>query len=90
MDNSAKGSISQGVNIYSIKYTLDNIYCSWYTGFMKKSVGTLCSGIDGVGTQAAGLDLAWGIEIDPELAEIGNAVPPLGVEKIFRGLLDVL
>lgn len=42
---------------------------------MKASLATLCSGAEGVGVGAlaAGLELAWGIEINLALAEMGNA-----------------
>ncbi len=41
---------------------------------MKKTIGTLCSGIEGVGVgaMAAGFELAWGVEKIPALAEVGN------------------
>jgi len=39
-----------------------------------KTIGTLCTGFGGVdvGAKAAGLELAWGVEYDPKLAEVGN------------------
>lgn len=42
---------------------------------MTKTIATLCSGFDGVsvGAKAAGLELAWGVEIDARIAEVGNA-----------------
>lgn len=41
----------------------------------KRTIGTLCSGFEGVGVgaKAAGLELVWGVEINPQLAEVGNA-----------------
>lgn len=41
---------------------------------MKKTIGTICSGFGGVdvGALDAGLELAWGVEYDAKIAEVGN------------------
>lgn len=52
------------------------------------SIATLFAGFDGVsvGAKAAGLELAWGIELDPQLAEVANA--NLGKHVVEANVLD--
>jgi DNA (cytosine-5)-methyltransferase 1 len=52
-------------------------------------LGTLFAGFEGVGigARAAGLELAWGIELEPEIAEVANA--NLGQHVMVANVLDV-
>lgn len=52
------------------------------------TIATLCTGFDGVGAgaKAAGLELAWGIELEPRLAEVANA--NLGKHVCVANLLE--
>lgn len=52
------------------------------------TIATLCTGFDGVGVGgcAAGLELAWGIELDPRIAAVANA--NLGNHVRVANILD--